>query len=167
MVATDDGESRIDSLVESGDPGYVLSYDINSQRLVHRRIKAVARSEAEGLYRVRTANGGVVDCTGDHRFYTQRGFVEARLLSSDDRLLRLVQAEPEEECLPDEEGGQEGAGRGLLRPRMPAAGGECSSREAGRQVQGVRHQASAVRAGGAERVAILRGCVQRVCREGE
>lgn len=147
LISTENGQQRIDSLYEAGFAGYVLSYDAHTDSVVRRRVKALARREAQALYRVRTADGGVVDCTGDHRLYTERGYVEARLLSPDDRLLRLVPADGEAQRLPDEKGREGRAEGDLLRTPLPTKGGQRGSREARQVLPNLRREGFGQHAG--------------------
>lgn len=106
LVLTDIGEIPIEDIVDAALPCNVLSYDEHSERVVYRPVEAVARRSSRDFYRVHFAGGGMVECTGDHRFYTTRGYVEARLLSGDDVLLRAVRNAGSAERLRDEEGGE-------------------------------------------------------------
>jgi predicted phage terminase large subunit-like protein len=89
-VMTEHGIKTIKNLAESAYSGSVLSYDHDSNKLVYRSVQAVARRSSPDFYRVHFADGRVVECTGDHRIYTARGYVEARLLSEGDSCLRVL-----------------------------------------------------------------------------
>lgn len=91
MIQTEDGIKDIKEIVDSSYTGNVLSYDHDSNRLVYRPIEAVARRSSGDFYRIHFADGSMVECTGDHRIYTARGYVEARLLSEGDDCLRVLQ----------------------------------------------------------------------------
>jgi predicted phage terminase large subunit-like protein len=96
------GEKHIRDIVNEAYPGKVLSYEIHTRRLVYRHIQAVARRSSLDFYQVHTARGSVVKCTGDHKIYTSRGYIQARFLSPDDVLLCAVRNASKAECLPDE-----------------------------------------------------------------
>ena len=91
LVDTNLGKIAIENIVNDAITCDVLSYEQNYRELVYRPIQAVARRTSQDFYRVHTSSGVVVECTGDHRFYTARGYIEARLLSPDDVLLRVLQ----------------------------------------------------------------------------
>jgi predicted phage terminase large subunit-like protein len=112
LVETDEGAKTIQEIVTDAQSCNVLSYDSHSKSLVYRPVKAVARCRSNNIYRVHAASGRVVECTGDHRFYTDRGFVAARLLSKGDRLLLAVQSGHGE----DGSGLEEKQGEELQRP---------------------------------------------------
>ena len=90
MVETEDGIKDIKDIVMGAYSGNVLSYDHDSKQLVYRPVQAVARRSSLNFYRIHFADGCVVECTGDHRIYTARGYVEARLLSEGDACLRML-----------------------------------------------------------------------------
>jgi predicted phage terminase large subunit-like protein len=115
IIETDAGPIRIEDIVMRSITCNVLSYDSHSRKLVYRPVEAVARRHAGDFYRVHTARGIVVECTGDHRIHTSRGWVEARLLSRGDRLMRAVRNPNAEAGLRVEEGRSEGLRERLLR----------------------------------------------------
>ena len=90
MVATPDGEIPIEDIVCAAKTCYVLSYDGHTKRVVQRPIEAVARRSSPDFYRLRFTSGRVVECTGDHRIYTAKGYVQARFLSKGDVFLQMV-----------------------------------------------------------------------------
>ena len=68
----------------------VLSYDIDGERPVWKRVEAVTERPRSRLYRVSDNAGRVVDTTGDHRFFTRDGWKEAVELTPGDRLVCAV-----------------------------------------------------------------------------
>ncbi len=85
-VDTPQGVKRIDALSLDQDC-YVLSYERQIRRPVYRKVLAIARRKTNELWRIRTAYGCVVESTGEHRFYTERGWIKASALSVGDVLL--------------------------------------------------------------------------------
>jgi predicted phage terminase large subunit-like protein len=89
-VVTPQGVVRIDNVAFGSDACYVLSYDKTTGSCAFRRVVAVARRQTNTLWRIRTAAGRVVEATGNHRFWTARGWCEASALGVGDVLLRHV-----------------------------------------------------------------------------
>lgn len=90
IIQTEDGYKTIEEIVDGAYSGSVLSYDHDSSRVVYRSVEAVARRSSPDFYRVHFADGSLVKCTGDHRIYTDRGYVKASLLSKGDACLRVL-----------------------------------------------------------------------------
>ena len=122
IILTDQGPKRIEELVGGAFAGNVLSYDEHAKRVVYRPVQAVARRSSPDFYRVRTTSGRVVECTGDHRIYTARGYVQARLLARDDVLLRVVRSAEPQAGLPDAEGREGGRDPSVLRASLSDGG---------------------------------------------
>lgn len=118
MIDTDQGEFAISDIVNDALSCNVRSYDIHSRKLVYRPVQAVARGASSDIYRVHTASGRVVECTGDHRVYTTRGYVEARLLSEGDVLLLAVRSAGCEDRRGDESEHDAQGGAPVLRPQL-------------------------------------------------
>jgi len=138
LVQTDQGLIAIDELFERSFSGKVLSYEHNTKRLVYRSVKALARRKASGFYRVVTAAGSVVEATGDHRFWTERGWVEARFLAEGDRLVRVLQDGIDSSGVCAAEGSAKRAESGLLRALLPSKSRQCLSRIFRASMQGLR-----------------------------
>lgn len=77
MVLTGNGEIRIDSL---------LVGDMVVTPAGLRRVDAVHKYWATELYEIVTADGRIVRCTGNHKFFTKTGLVRADSLSCGDVL---------------------------------------------------------------------------------
>ena len=138
MVQTDQGLVAIEDIVNSSYSGKVLSYEADTARMAYRSVQAVARCEASDFYRVHTASGSVVECTGDHRIYTARGYVEARLLAINDVLLRSVREADPQTGLRDQEGREARDNELLLQPIMRTDTHEPVPRENGSVLQCVQ-----------------------------
>ena len=107
IIDTSDGPKSLKSIAVSASTCYVISYDIYSRKLVERQVQAVARGSSTEIYRVRSSSGRVVVCSGDHKFYTGRGYIEARLLSKGDSLVRALRNDNGSRSCRHEENGQD------------------------------------------------------------
>ena len=83
MVRLGNGSSVPIRDVKIGDT--VLSFDLEHNRLVRRRVTALIRKKQKGVVRVVTTNGSF-DCTPNHEIYTERGWIAAGNLNRGDRL---------------------------------------------------------------------------------
>lgn len=140
MIQTEQGLVAVEDIVNSSYSGKVLSYDADTARMVYRSVQAVARREASDFYRVRTSSGCVVECTGDHRIYTARGYVEARLLAVNDVLLRSVRDADPQTGVRDQEGREARNNELLLQPVVRADAHEPVTRENGSVLQCVQRE---------------------------
>ena|GEM_PF-1933035 len=144
MVSTDQGDVAIRDIVNCGMSCNVLSAETDTGRLVYRPIQAVARRRAETIYRVRTACGRVVECTGDHRFYTAGGYKPARLLSSGDVLLRSLREGGKAKHIQLKKSDETGQVRkGVLQSEMLDDGQQFSTGQGRQFLHGMRSQDSA------------------------
>ncbi len=90
IVHTLAGSIPIKDVVVGTESGYVLSYAKETASSVFRRVVAIARRDAKTIWRIHTGAGNVVEATGNHRFYTSRGWAEASSLVVGDVLLRSL-----------------------------------------------------------------------------
>ena len=97
-VTTSRGLIDIDKLHMQPYPCKILSYDIKKKAFNYENIQAVASRKGYGIYRITTASGRVFEATGDHRVYTEKGWVEARKLTASDVLLCGVRKESDTDC---------------------------------------------------------------------
>lgn len=126
IVQTQNGPMTIKNIVTRYPDQLVFGYDINTNRVVQRPIEAVARRSSQDFYRVHTTSGRVVEATGNHRIYTQRGWIEARLLSTGDSLVRMLPKASGADGSGDEK--DDRSNGGLLLPQMLDNGDELASR---------------------------------------
>lgn len=119
LVDTENGLVTIEHLFDSSFSGNVLSYEHNSKRVVQRRVQAVARRDADSFYRIHSASGRVVEVTGNHRIWTDRGWTEASLLTEGDRLLRALPGRDGAGVIRNGKGCEERIARTVLRPFVP------------------------------------------------
>lgn len=87
QVVTSAGVRPIESLA-TGD--WILTHDPGQSRPCFRRVLAVLGRKSNDLWKVGTSSGRVVEATGNHRFWTGRGWVEAQALLVGDVLMRAV-----------------------------------------------------------------------------
>lgn len=87
LIITDSGDVPIEKLNFSHR---VLSYDHNSHRFEFKRIQGFSKRESTGLYRITTLSGRVVEATGEHPFWTARGYIQASDVATGDTLLCMV-----------------------------------------------------------------------------
>lgn len=125
-IQTNIGYLSIRDIVSNPKNIEVESYDHNSRRVVYRPISAVARREAMCIYRIITANGCVVEATGDHRIWTSEGWKEARVLAKGDLLLRTMRQRTNQASLYDSKSKEDRPGENILRSCLPTKSSECS-----------------------------------------
>lgn len=140
LVMTENGELPIKNIVNDAKSCNVLSYDRNTERLVYRPIQAVARRAPKEIYRVHTSCGVMVECSGDHKFYTARGYVEARLLSSNDLLLRAVRHGIQKDGVSTAQSGAPWRGGDFLQSEVLDNSHEHKAREGRPVLQHLRHE---------------------------
>lgn len=87
QVCTKAGYTSI-SNIRSGDE--VLAYDTEKLSTGYHRVVAVAERDADHIYRIHTADGRVVEATGNHPFYSGGHFVPAMALAVGDPLLSTL-----------------------------------------------------------------------------
>ena len=91
LVLTERGQVPIVEIPCSGAK-YVLTFNESLQIWEHKPIVRLIRQGMREIVRVRTERGEI-SCTTDHRFLTERGWVEARHLIRADRILSPVPAD--------------------------------------------------------------------------
>lgn len=86
-VWTENGPQPIGELVRSRVKVRVWSEDIETKEISLKPVVGWLRNPGSRLVRVTLSDGATVECTPDHRIWTEnRGWVEARHLESSDRL---------------------------------------------------------------------------------
>ena len=84
-VSTSAGDICIEDLPMHSSTCKLLSY--NGKELTYGRLKAFASSQGFGIYRVATKSGRIFESTGDHKVFTERGWVETSQLATGDVLV--------------------------------------------------------------------------------
>lgn len=90
LIDTNIGRIPIEKLQFAGSSCKVLSY--RNGGLTYERIKAFASGKGLGIYRISSKRGRILEVTGNHRFYTSRGYVAANELTQSDVLLSAVRS---------------------------------------------------------------------------
>ena len=93
MITTEIGDVAIEALANLPKGVRVLAYDVAGKQLCYKGIQALSHREADGLYRVTTTSGRVVEATGEHPFFTGSGYTEASKLATGDYLLSVLRDE--------------------------------------------------------------------------
>lgn len=89
MVCTEYGEVPICELV--GKTGFVWSYNTEERKAELKPFRdcRMTQKEAE-IYEIKTADGKIIECTGDHPILTERGYVRADELTASDKIVRII-----------------------------------------------------------------------------
>lgn len=87
LVQTNIGHIPIEQIQHCPLSVKVLSFNHNMNVMEYQDIEAFTHRKGIGIYRVTTARGAVVESTGNHKFYTARGYVKAASLAPGDSLL--------------------------------------------------------------------------------
>lgn len=88
LVETDRGAIPIEKFNVAGKTCKVLSY--RNGGLYYEKVTAFTSSKRFGLWKIRTARGRFLEVTGNHEFYTSRGYVAADKLTEGEILLSAV-----------------------------------------------------------------------------
>ncbi|GEM_PF-948003 len=114
IVETSDGPKQIELLKDCPPSCKILSFNHDTGQFEYRAMQAFSEREGFGIYRITTASGRMVEATGDHRIFTDKGYVEARSLAAGDRLLCALRQGQNEDCIRISEVGSEVSARSLL-----------------------------------------------------
>lgn len=114
-ILTNNGLVAIKDIDVTSETVYTLTYDEKNSRSGFRRILAVARRDADVIWRIRTASGRVVEATGNHRFWVNGDWTPASSIVVGDVLLSCVQG-----VLPQEERRGSESGSGWTRDVLPS-----------------------------------------------
>jgi predicted phage terminase large subunit-like protein len=138
QITTPNGLRFISDIYESQDLGCVVSYDATSGQKVTRKVVAARKKKATEVCRVRTSAGSVVEATGNHPFFTERGWVSAGMLASGDVLMRELPETTAPKRLRDEQGTKAWRAGGLLQRLMFRHAYERRTRRKAASVQDLR-----------------------------
>ena len=88
LVMTENGEKPIAELV--GTIGKVWSYNTETHKPELKVYKdcRMTQKQAE-IYEIVTVDGNVIKCTAEHPILTERGYVKAENLSSEDKIIKI------------------------------------------------------------------------------
>lgn len=88
LIKTSNGDKHIIDLVEGTDK--VLAFDINSKEFKFVDFTNLRKTKTTNkLYQIKTKDGKVIKCTGNHPILTDRGYVRADELKCSDRILKV------------------------------------------------------------------------------
>ncbi len=135
LVRTLAGELPIENVEVGSSTGVVLSYGTAP---TYRRVIAVARRASDDIWKIRTSAGRVVEATGNHRFFTKRGWTPASSLVVGDALLRVVQSTSCSEGLRRCEGCAQGQDGVVLQSVLREEWDECEGGDRPACMRGLR-----------------------------
>lgn len=85
-VWTEKGKKKIGEIVERKEEVRVLSYNFDKGIIEYQPIEGYVENGPSDILKIVFA-GGSVECTPDHYFWTERGYIKACELTSDDRIM--------------------------------------------------------------------------------
>lgn len=91
LVQTAAGAVHVENLKVGAASGKILSLNQREMRLEYRELQAIASREADGLYRITTESGRVLEVTGNHRVFVGGEYREASSISPGDVVVCLLQ----------------------------------------------------------------------------
>lgn len=89
IIQTNAGPKRVQELAEEKAVFYTVAYNAETQKTETQVARAFKTRENADLLRVRTKSGKEIKLTPDHRVYTDKGWVEARNLTKQHKILCL------------------------------------------------------------------------------
>lgn len=123
-IETENGPMTIAEIVALPRPVRVLSYDHDLQALVWKRCVARAERIVDGIYRITTTSGRVVEASAEHPFYANGRYIPASEIAAGDRLVRAVRVGCGEDGLRVRESGEARNQESLLWEGVLVAGAE-------------------------------------------
>jgi hypothetical protein len=89
LVMTVIGEKTIQELAEANINFEVYSYDEEKQEVVVKNAIAFKTKEDAQIMKLKTKSGKEIKLTPDHRVLTDRGWIEAQHLTTEDKLYKI------------------------------------------------------------------------------
>lgn len=142
LVNTAAGLVAIENLQIGTSSGKILSLNLKESRLEYRELQAVASREADGVYRITTESGRVLEVTGNHRIFVGGQYRPASSVSPGESVVRLLQGGVCPSCLSGDEVHCQRAHGSLLQQGLL---GVASRSEECEGVRGVRNTCEAER----------------------
>ena len=68
----------------------ITSYNRTTGKIENKKVIHIFKSKAHDIVNVKLSNGEKITCTGNHPIFTQRGWIDAERLESNDYVMRLV-----------------------------------------------------------------------------
>lgn len=91
ILLADDTTKCIGDIVNEHKPIQVLSYDFDNNCIVPAEVTDFKKIPLQKqLLELETTDGRILRCTEDHKFYTKRGWVEAKNLTNEDTIAETV-----------------------------------------------------------------------------
>lgn len=103
LVNTAAGLVAIENLQIGTSSGKILSLNLRESRLEYRELQAVASREADGIYRITTESGRVLEVTGNHRIFVGGQYRPASSVSPGESVVRLLQGRVCPSCVSGDE----------------------------------------------------------------
>lgn len=92
-IMTEYGEMMIGDIVEKCIDVKILTYNLQTKNIEYKNIDRWIRKNKDIIYQIKLQNGVFIECTDNHKFYTEnRGYVKARELTKDDKLYLLSES---------------------------------------------------------------------------
>lgn len=103
--------------IEAGE--YILGFDTEKFSTGYYRVVAKKRRDTDIIYRIHTTDGRVVEATGNHPFFTPRGFAQADTLVVGDILLSSLRFTSDHQSVgPNETAGTVEVGTSVLLEKL-------------------------------------------------
>jgi intein/homing endonuclease len=92
-IMTEYGEMMIGDIVEKCIDVKILTYNFQTKKIEYKNIDRWIRKNKDTIYQIELQNGVFIECTDNHKFYTEnRGYVKAKELTKDDKLYLLSES---------------------------------------------------------------------------
>jgi len=89
-IMTEYGEMYIGDIVENKIDVKILTFNYLTKKTEYKVIDRWIKKNKDTIYQIKLRNGVFIECTSDHKFYTnERGYVRAKNLTTNDNLYKL------------------------------------------------------------------------------
>lgn len=89
-IMTEYGELYIGDIVENGIDVKILTFNYKTKKTEYKTIDRWIRKNKSIIYQIKLRNGVFIECTDNHKFYTnERGYIKAKDLTTNDNLYLL------------------------------------------------------------------------------
>jgi ribonucleotide reductase alpha subunit len=90
VVLTNAGKKTVKELADNNAQFKVLAFDTTENKIVEKNATAFKTKDDAKLLKLTTKSGKTIKLTPDHRVYTQRGWVEAAQLTTNDKVIKIM-----------------------------------------------------------------------------